>query len=127
MTNRILRRRVIIREYDFEKVRAQAIGEVGFMRWGALYDRAEFTPLTLEGLEKENVVDLLKGKERKFRALDQPNLMLYYLKDYLYNEKYFDWDIKYDENKQLWIQARKNTPRTRLGWGIFEKDLSCKI
>ena len=127
MTNRILRRRVIIREYDFEKVRAQAIGEVGFMRWGALYDRAEFTPLTLEGLEKENVVDLLKGKERKFRALDQPNLMLYYLKDYLYNEKYFDWDIKYDENQQLWIPARNNTPRTRVGWGSCEKDLSCAM
>ena len=127
MTNRILRRKVIIREYDFEKVRAEAIGEVGFMRWGALYDRAEFTPLTLESLEKENVVDLLKGKERKYKALKQPNLMLHYLKDYLYNEKYPDWNIEYDEQGQLWIQARKNTPRTRLGWGVFEKDLSCKI
>lgn len=127
MKNRILRRKVIIREYDFEKVRAEAIGEVGFARLGALYDRAEFTPLTLESLEKENVIDTLKGKERKYKALKQPNLMLHYLKDYLYNEKYPDWNIEYDEQGQLWIQARKNTPRTRLGWGIFEKDLSCKI
>lgn len=127
MSNRILRRKVIIREYDYNKVRGEAIGDIGFLKWGSLYDRAEFTPLTLEGLEQANVVDILKGKEKKYKALQHPNLMLHYLRDHLYNEKYADWNIEYDEDGQLWIQARKNTPRTRLGWGIFEKDLTCRI
>lgn len=131
MTKRILRRKVIIREYDYEKVKHQALTPFKTFEYMPLYDRAEFTPLNQDTLEKLQLTEILKGKKSPITEvsinLKNPALLLYNLKDFLYNEKYFEWDVDVDEEGFLCVQARKNTPRSRLGWAIFEKDLSCKI
>lgn len=130
MTKRTLRRRVIMREYDFVKVRADALN-VGFTTSYVLYDRADFQPLNQETLEKLKLVDLLKGKQTPLAKSDanlqNPALLLFHLKDYLYDERYIDWNVDVDDDGYLCVQSRKNTPRTRLGWAVFEKDYDCKI
>lgn len=130
MTKRILRRKVIIREYDFERVKAQAFAPLTFMGTiEALYDRAEFVPLNRDSLEKENLIKILKNpqKDNPFKPTQVPALFLYNVKDYLYNEKYINWKVEYDEDGHIWVQSRKNTPRSKLGWGFFEKDLESKL
>lgn len=123
MKTRLLRRKVLIREYDYEKVREQAIP--------VLYDRTEFTPLNKDSLEKLKLVDLLKGRHTPITEvslnLKHPALTLYELKDYLYNEKYYNWNVTLDEEGYICVQARKNTPISRIGMGIFEKDIKCRI
>jgi hypothetical protein len=129
MPSRTLRRKVIIREYDFNRVRDEAFAVV--MGEGTLYDRAEFTPLSETTLEQLKIIELLKGKQTKLSLvslnLQFPALTLYELKDYLYSEKYYNWDVTIDEEGYLCVQARKNTPKSRIGWGIFEKDYECRI
>lgn len=128
MKTRTLKRRVIIREYDFEKVKAQAFAPIGFMVDVKLYDRAEFIPLKLDEMEQLHLVNILKGKDiHMYENLTFPSVLLFKLKDYLYDEKYIDWNPEYDADGYVWVQARKNTPRTRLGWGIFEKELVSRL
>lgn len=131
MALRTLRRKVIIREYDFNKV-AEYATETHY-DGHALYDRVSFLPLNEENLEKLKVVEILKGKSGPLTQIDpekdfsRPRLLLYHLKDYLYSDKYVEWKITVDSDGYICVQSRKNTPRTRLGWGIFEKDLTCRI
>jgi hypothetical protein len=129
MRTRTLRRRIIIREYDFNRVRDEAFAVV--MGQGTLYDRAEFTPLNEDNLEKLKLVELLKGKNSILANtnlnLEIPALTLYQLRDYLYSEKYCNWTVTIDEDGFLCVQARKNTPKSRIGWGVFEKDTVCRI
>ena len=130
MTKRTLRRKVIIREYDFHKVKEDALS-VGFATQYVLYDRAEFVPLNQETLEKLKLVEILKGKKTALSQstlhLKNPALLLFDLRDYLYNPKYIDWQVSIDEDGYLCVQSRKNTPKTRIGWGVFEKDLESRI
>ena len=122
---RTLKRRVLIREYDFKKVKAQAVTAVGLT---SLYDRAEFTPISLNDIEREIIVDILKGKnETMWSNLDTPASALYNVKDHLYDTRYYAWNVTYDKEGYLCVQARKNTPLSRIGWGIFEKDLAARI
>jgi hypothetical protein len=129
MKTRTLRRRIIIREYDFNRVRDEAFSVI--MGEGALYDRAEFTPLNEDNLEKLKLVELLKGKNSILANsnlnLEIPALTLYQLKEYLYSEKYCNWKVTIDNDGYLCVQARKNTPKSRIGWGVFEKDTVCRI
>ena len=127
MAIRTLRRKVIIREYDFNKVRDQAFAPLGIS--GALYDRAEFVPLTKNDLEIQNLVHIIKkGQDNNpLKPTGIPAVFLYNAKDYLYSPKYIDYNPEYDEDGYIWVQARKNTPRSRLGWGIFEKDLESRL
>jgi len=131
MAIRTVKRKVIIREYDYNKVRDQALG--GLIYDGiALYDRAEFTPLNQEALEKLKVIELLKGKKNTplLEAdldLKIPALLVSQLRDYLYDSRYYSWHVTTDENGFLCVQARKNTPKSRLGWAVFEKDLESRI
>lgn len=129
MKTRTLTRKIIIREYDFARVRDEAFSVV--MGEGALYDRANFTPLNEDNLEKLKLVELLKGKKTQLSEaamnLEIPALTLYQLKDYLYSEKYCQWRVTTDEDGYLCVQARKNTPKSRIGWGVFQKDLTCRI
>lgn len=130
MTLRTLRRKVIIREYDFNKVQNQAFAPLAYMGLlETLYDRAEFRPLKKDDLEKENLLKLMKepDKSNPFKPTEIPALFLFNIKDYLYNEKYIEWNAEYDEDGYIWVQARKNTPRSRLGWGYFEKDLESRL
>ena len=130
MALRTLKRKVIIREYDFNKVAEDATET----HYGghALYDRVSFLPLNQENLEKLKVVELLKGKEHTPLVRSDwndniPAMLLYQLRDYLYDNRYYDWRVTIDEEGYLCVQSRKNTPKTRLGWGVFEKDLPCRI
>lgn len=129
MALRILRRKVIIREYDFKKVEEQALG----MHYDgmALYDRVSFTPINQDTLEKLKLQEILRGKTGPLTSVDldlkMPAVLVAQLKDYLYDEKYYRWKVTVDEEGYLCIQSKKNAPKTRLGWGIFEKDLTSRI
>ena len=120
MAIKVLRRKVIIREHDFNKVEAKA-------RYMSLYDRMSFTPLNQDSLEKLKLQEILRGKTGPLAAIDidlkMPAILVAQLKDYLYDEKYYHWTVSIDDEGYLCVQSRKNTPLTRLGWGIFEKDI----
>ena len=79
--------------------------------------------------KKENLLKLMKEPDRSnpFKPTEIPALFLFNIKGYLYNEKYIEWNAEYDEDVYIWVQARKNTPRSRLGWGYFEKDLESRL
>lgn len=125
MTLRTLKRRVLIREYDYKKVERQAFTPVGI---SALYDRASFTPIKLDDIEKQQIIDYLKGKpEPLWKDLDMPAIALYNIKNHLYDVRYYDWNVTFDDEGYLCVQSRKNTPKSRIGWGVFEKDLISKI
>lgn len=127
---KVLRRKVIIREYDYIKLVEQAMMPVKAGNDYVLYDRASFLPLSQDTLEKLKISEILKGKHSPLVEvslnLKQPALLLYNLKDHLYNQKYFEWNVDLDEEGYICVQSRKNTPRSRLGWAVFEKDLTCK-
>ena len=122
MKTRTLKRRVIIREYDFTAMQEQAL---------ELYDRTSWTPLDYDTLEKLKLVEVLKGKTGPLTEilpdLEHPGLLIYQLRDYLYDDRYYKWQVNVDNDGYLCVQARKNTPKTRLGWGVFEKDLTSRI
>lgn len=125
MALRTLKRKVIIREYDYAKVAK----EVADLR---LYDRASFLPLNQTNLEQLKVFEILQGKEHTPLVSAEwngniPSMLLYNLKDYLYNVRYYDWRVTVDEEGYLCVQARKNTPKGRIGWGVFEKDFESRI
>ena len=130
MAVRTLRRKVIIREYDFKKVADNATGS--HYDGQSLYDRVSFLPLNEENLEKIKLVEILKGKEHTPLIKSDwnnnvPAMMLYHLRDYLYDDRYYNWRVSIDEDGYICVQSRKNTPKTRIGWGVFEKDLACRI
>jgi hypothetical protein len=130
MAIRTLCRRVIIREYDFKKVKAESIS-IGFASQIVLYDRMTFTPLNEDALEKIKLLEVLKGKTGPLTEIDwdlkRPQLLVYQLRDYLYNDRYYHWRITADEEGYVCVQARKNTPKSRIGWGVFEKDLESRL
>lgn len=96
-----------------------------------LYDRASFLPLNQDNLEKLKVEEILRGKTAGLKSVDwnlkMPAVLVAQLKDYLYNNRYYDWQVTIDEEGYICVQARKNTPKSRLGWGIFEKDLESRL
>jgi hypothetical protein len=124
MKSRKLRRQVIIREYDYHKVYKQAMDL-------ALYDRGSFIPLNQENLEKIKLVDLLKGKTTPMTELaydlKSPAILLYHLKDYLYSEKYYEWNVRVNQEGYVCVQPRKNIQESIVGWAVFEKDLVCRV
>jgi hypothetical protein len=132
MAVRTLRRKVIIREYDFNKVRDQAFAPLAYMGiLDSLYDRASFLPLNQDNLEKLKVEEILKGKHSTLKDIRwenaMPSRLVAQFKDYLYDTRYYDWQVTIDEEGYICVQARTNTPKSRLGWGIFEKDLESRL
>lgn len=113
-----------MREYDYTKTKDLALTS-------ELYDRAEFIPLNQFGLERLRLLEILKGKESPLSdstlSVDEPAMLIYKLKDYLYSDRYYQWNVSLDDEGYLCVQARRNTPKTRLGMAIFEKDLKCRI
>lgn len=122
-----------MREYDYRKVYLEALMPLSCMGIkDTLYDRAEFTPLNREALEKLKMLEILKGKEHTPLIKSEwnnsiPAMLLFDLKDYLYDVRYYEWQVTVDEDGYLCVQARKNTPKTRLGWAVFEKDIESRI
>ena len=130
MAIRTLKRKVIIREYDFEKVKDQAFAPLFMMGLTeTLYDRAEFTPFTRDTIGQDYLMKILGDKTKKnfARPNQHPANWLFDMKDFLYNEKYIDYHPEYGEDGFIYVQARKNTPRSKLGWAIFEKDLDVRL
>jgi hypothetical protein len=129
MAIRTLRRRVIIREYDYRKVCKEAFAPIGIDV--ALYDRASFLPLNEDALEKIKLQEILRGKTGPLTEINwdlkRPKLLIYQLQDYLYCDRYYNWSITTDEEGYICVQARKNTPKSRIGWGVFEKDIESRI
>lgn len=129
MALRTLTRKVIIREYDYKKVEEQALG----LHYDgmALYDRVSFLPLSQNNLEQIKMIEILRGKTSPLSEarwnFSMPGVLLYDLRDYLYSDKYYNWKASIDEEGYLCVQARKNTPKSRIGWGVFEKDLTCRL
>ncbi len=130
---RVLKRRVIIREYDYKKVEAQVLAPLNTMGLTeTLYDRVSFMPLNQEALEKLKVMEILKGKKSSPLLeteydLTRPASLVYDLKDYLYDERYYTWRVFTDADGYLCVRSRANTPASRLGWATFEKDLESRI
>jgi hypothetical protein len=84
--------------------------------------------VSLDGIEKQQIVDILKGKaDVVWSDLEYPALALYNVRDHLYDIRYYNWKVTFDEEGYLCVQARKNTPLSRIGWGVFEKDLTSRI
>ena len=125
MRHKLLRRRCIIREYDYVSVAREARELIAGQ---PLYDRVSFEPITRDSLEKQSLLLLLKDNHRWHDYVPScyPINTLVLFRDYLYNSRYLTWTATYDQEGQMWIQSRVNTPRTRLGWGVFEKDLYLK-
>lgn len=121
MRNKTLKRRVIIRECDYEKIAPQIVRD-------KLYDSLEFVPLTLKEMEHENIIFLLKNPE-KMDKLPWPvssinNINLWRLEHLCYNKQYTRWRVTVDyPDGQVWVQSRINVDPSRLGWGVFEKDI----
>lgn len=118
-----LRRRCIIRQYDYLKFVDVYIP--------IYYHTAEFTPVTIKELEQERLFQILKNNSTDNQRpgsmtnaytgnLEYPRNYLKAMQDYLYNPEYIKWFSDYDQDGYMWIQARSNTPRTMLGWGVFE-------
>lgn len=122
---RTLKRKVIIRETDFEKVKREAFMPIGL---STIYDRAEWWPLTRDEIERDMILRGLKG-ERMPRGGSWliPEDYLLYNQDKLYNERYIKWRSGYDQDGYMTVQAKSNLPVVKLGWATFEKDLESKL
>ena len=127
---KLLRRKIIIRQYDFDKIKTKVTAKID--RYETLYDRATFTPITKDELEKEYLIFLLTkdevvGKTQNvmdhWKPIEFPSSYLWHMKKNLYNEDYARWDCRFDENSYLLVRYNKGTPETKLGWAVFEKEL----
>lgn len=108
--NKLLTRRVIIREYDFKKV-----SSFGF------YNVTKFEPCLRSALEQEQIMRILQGKYSLPSDLTDPiSLLLWDLRDRLYNRNYIHWNFNEDNKGYVWIWARSNTPKTVLGLATFQ-------
>jgi hypothetical protein len=125
---KLLKRKIFIREYDFNKIKTKATIKTD--RHGALYDRATFVPITKDDLEKEYILHLLtkdendnKSAMNNLKPTDYPKSYLWDIRKKMYDEDYINWNSRFDDNGYLVVRYNKSTPETKLGWGIFEKDL----
>lgn len=112
---KILRREVIVREYDFNQRLATAVP--------LLYDSAEFVPITEQEIKNYALVDILKNplKAKQDREPEHPWSWLVRKKDRCYRNDYYKFIRDIDENGYIWIQYKKNAPRSRLGWATLIK------
>lgn len=117
---KVLRRRVLIKASDFPKLRRNALSK-NFDK-GGLYDTATFLPVNQHELGKEYTLKALTGKvdvpEKYYTNLHR---YLKVLETYLYNKNYLNYKIVLDDNGFVYLQYRKNTEPSILGWAILEK------
>lgn len=117
-----VRRRVLIREYDYKKMISNSTGSV-IDRGVTLYNRSEFIPVTREEIEKEAMWNTLSNKPVRWLYRNHDKQIFDGMHDYLYNIKYTKWKSFWDPDGYLCVQSRSNTPVSRIGWGIFEYDI----
>lgn len=112
---KILRREVIVREYDFKQRMATSVP--------LLYDSAEFVPVTEQEIRNLALIDVLRNpnKPRSEREPQHPWSWLARHKDRCYRDDYYKFIRDIDEQGYIWIQYKKNAPRSRLGRAIMIK------
>jgi len=116
--NRTLRRRCIIREYDFDKILKKDPDRI-------LYDTYEFVPFTKLKLEQADMWYTLKGVMVRDWIIDNPpRSNLRRLQDSLYDKRYLIWNTWFTLDGYVIIQARTNAPQSKLGWAVMTKDLT---
>lgn len=112
---RTLRRRCIIREYDFNKILKKDPTRI-------LYDIYEFEPFTKLKLEQEAMWHTLKGSlVHNWLIENPPRSNLRRLQDSLYNKRYLEWDCWFTADGYILIQGKKNGPQSKLGWATMTK------
>lgn len=125
--NKILKRKVIIREYDYQKIKKQ-VQSYNKKNKDTLYDSVTFIPITKDSLEKDYIIYLLTKKENEkisfqdpFRPTEYPLSYLRHMQNKLYDKEYINWKVRYDEDGYIVIRYNDRTPETMLGWALFEK------
>lgn len=115
-----LRRRCIIREYDFNNIIMKKDPN------RLLYDSYQFEPFTRVSLDQEAMWHTLKDTKNPAQWLieNPPRSNIRRLQEYLYDKRYIDWDCWFDHKGYVLIQSRKNAPQSKLGWFTATKDLS---
>lgn len=109
---RTLRRRVLIRRYDYDRLYRQAVPRH--------YDAATFEPVTQDLIEKEIVWNELQGRSSIWLYYGRDvKQILYGMKDYTYNPKYLMWKKSWNQDGVLCIQSRSDYPPNELGWATF--------
>lgn len=113
-TKKLVRRRVLIREYDYEKkLKPQA-------KW--LYSNISFEPVNQKTLEQEYMWATLQDKHPP-RTLSIPALLSWVNSSGIgtvYNLRYNNYDYCWDSNGDAVIWYAVNKPRSRLGWATLE-------
>ena len=122
---RTLRRRVIIKENDFSKLRRDCLRNTPGL--GSLYDRVSFEPINIKDLEQRYMIDVLNGKvyaetDPEKQSIKRPYRYIRYFEKFLYNKSYLGYKVHINETGDMHLQHRKNTPMYRIGWAIAEKD-----
>ena len=104
------KRRIIIREYDYDKVLKEL---------EKAYDSVSFAPLKKEYFERRATYFALKGKQYladQYSFYEYPNSMLSRLTNVkLHNRNYPTWLVKFDADDYLTIRAGLRQPESRLG------------
>lgn len=104
------KRRIIIREYDYNK-ELKALEKK--------YESVSFTPLKKEYFERRATYFALKGKQYladQYSYHEYPNSMLSRFTNLnLYNRSYPGWLVKFDADDYLTIRAGLRQPESKLG------------
>jgi hypothetical protein len=106
--------KTVIRKYDFDKKYAT------FEYEDALFVDVTFEPITKEWLEKQVTWFTMKGNKKfadAYRHWPYPNEVLQRVpKIKLYDRRYKDWLIRYDEHGVMKIRAGIGQPESALGF-----------
>ena len=111
---KLVRRRVLIREYDYERSLKHKA------KW--LYSNITFEPINQTTLEHEYMWATLQNKHPP-RTLSIPALLSWVNSSgvgTVYNLKYNNYHHDWDSNGDAVIWYSINKPRSRLGWAILE-------
>jgi hypothetical protein len=105
------KRRIIIREADFEKVKSKLKKD---------YQQVSFTPLTQGYFEKRVTYYALKGKgylADQFAHYPWPANMLGRLTGFkLHDRRYPQWLVRYNSSGEMTIKAGLRQPESVLGY-----------
>jgi hypothetical protein len=107
MAVKFLRRRTLIREIDFDKIRR---------RCEALYTRVSWQPITMNDLEQLVILDVLRGKLESIndRSLSARE-MLNHFRPQLWDKDYVRAQVTVQDNRVM-VRYNRASPRCRLGW-----------
>ena len=113
-------RHIVIRERDLVDIM------VASARTG-LWDRIDSEPLTYQGIQHENLMDVLKNPlAQPLSNRTLPNLYeaMLYKEPHLYNKNYLKWSFTMDYPQgQIYVQSRRDRPQEPLVRARLEKDL----